>query len=335
MLSPNRRSPRLRWSDSVIPRALVLALSMALGACSGTDNPLAPGSADEAPVPASDSGAPDFVVTALTGQRIAFASYRNGNQDIYRMDPQGYQVNRLTYASANEVSPDWSRDNKRIAFVRPRVDASNVTHYDVYIINADGTNGHWARSTPSPYNLGNPQWSPDGSHILLTVTVQGVWYAGWLQLATGKIGFFYNGFAAVKGKQPSYDPTGQKVVYIGSDSKSLNMINNGTHVTLLTAPGSTLDRPVFSPDGKRIAFSNAAGNGDQEIYVRNADASITRLTYTKGTDLWPSWSSDGSKIAFASTRNGPLQIWIMSATGASPTRISRNTYAELTPAFSH
>ena len=119
--------------------------------------------------------------------------------------------------------------------------------------------------------------------------------------------------------------------------KTLEVMNaDGTgHTVLLSAPGATIDAPVFSPDGKRIAFSNAAANGDQEIFVRNADGSVDRLTYAAGTDLSPSWSPDGSRIAFTSTRNGKLQIWTMSSSGGSATRISRNAYAERTPAYSH
>src|SRR6266536_5669847 len=96
MLASPRQDPILRSSHSVIPLlVLSLSLSLALGACGDTDSPLAPGSTDEAPVTADEApqaSAPEAVVATLSTQRIAFASYRNGNQDIYLMDPQGYSV---------------------------------------------------------------------------------------------------------------------------------------------------------------------------------------------------------------------------------------------------
>jgi Tol biopolymer transport system component len=328
---------------SALLRLLALAVPLAFGACDGGDSPLAPAEDQLAPVTEpvpAETVAPDYVIAATTSPRIAFSSYRNGNNDIYKMDSQGYQVSRLTTASSWEGSPAWSWDNKRIALVRPRKDASNVTHYDIYLINADGTNGHWARSTPSPYNLASPSWHPDGSHLLVTITAQdGKWYVGWLGLASGTIGNFAIGGLAVQGKQASYDATGQRIVYVSTSSSkyTLDVVNaNGTgHVKLLSASSSTIDGPAFSPDGKQIAFSNVSSSDDQEIYVRRADGSIKRLTFSTGTDLWPTWSPDGSKIAFSSTRNGQLQIWTMSSAGGSATRISRNSYAERTPAYSH
>jgi Tol biopolymer transport system component len=335
MFSPIARHQPFRPFRSLLPPLLVVAAALMFEACDGTESPLAP--AEDLPAPASESAAPDLAVAALLSPRIAFTSYRNGNQDIYLMNAQGYQVVRLTTASTYEVEPAWSYDNKRIALVRPRLDASKVTHYDIYIIDADGTHGHWARPTPYLYNLGSPSWAPDGSHLLATVSANGTTYPAWLHLSSGTIGFFPDAGGILQGQQPSYDPTGQRIVFIGSNSKSLDVMNANAsgHVKLLSAPGSTIEGPVFSPDGKRIAFSNAASNGDQEIFVRNADGSVKRLTYTAGTDLWPSWSPDGSRIVFGSTRNGKLQIWTMSATGGSATRISRNSYTERTPAFSH
>jgi len=73
--------------------------------------------------------------------------------------------------------------------------------------------------------------------------------------------------------------------------------------------------PVWSPDGKYIAFaSNKEGNYD--IYVMKLEAKeITQITSGKGNDKYPECSPDGSRIAFISDRSGEEQVWIMDSNG--------------------
>jgi TolB protein len=75
--------------------------------------------------------------------------------------------------------------------------------------------------------------------------------------------------------------------------------------------------PVFSPDGKRIAFMSAR-DGNPEIYVMNVDGSnLRRLTNHPTEDSSPTWSPSGSQIAFTSGRTGKPQIYIMNAADGS------------------
>ena len=328
---------RYPTTRSLLSWVFALGAATMLSACDTADSPLSPAAADEPAVSGMEpTSAPDYAVTA-TSPLIAFSSYRNGNNDIYTMDPTGYHVTRLTTNSRWEASPAWSWDNTRIAFVRPRKDAANVTHYDIYLMNPDGSHGHWALPTPSPYNLSSPSWAPDGSHILVAISEQGASYLGWINLGKGVLGNLTSGGNLVAGTEPSYNPTGQRITYVGSSGESLDLMNaDGTgHMTLLSASGSTVEGPVFSPNGSRIVFSNSIG-GDQELFMMSlADGTTKRLTYSTGTDFWPTWSPDGSKIVFTSTRNGHLQTWSMNASGGSATRLSHNSYDERTPAYSH
>jgi Tol biopolymer transport system component len=340
MLRPSRQHSMLPSPRSTLPRLLVVAASLALGACDGANDPLAPAGEDVL-APASEPVASNAALAVVTSQLIVFSSGRNDFQsDIYKMDPQGHNVTRLTYTTDSETAPAVSWDNKHIAMVRVRRDASNIQHDDIYVINTDGSNGHWARSAPYGYNLGDPSWSPDGSHLVLAVNVGGTQYLGLLHLDTGTIDAVAEGTGGVKGYQPSYDRTGQRIVYLGNGGNTVEQVNadGSGHKTRYSTPATVPVRnPTFSPDGKKIAFDRIVGTGNNvEIFVKNLlDGSVKRLTSSAGADLQPSWSPDGSRIAFASVRSGKFKIWTMSATtGGNLVRIS-NAAGDWEPEWSH
>jgi TolB protein len=101
---------------------------------------------------------------------------------------------------------------------------------------------------------------------------------------------------------------------------------DGTDLTRLTqSPWPEFDA-TWSPDGTQIAFRSEP-NGDQEIWLMNADGSEPHRL-TRG--LSPAWSPDGSKIAFASPGDQPCPpgrgprctgLSIMNADGSGQHRV--------------
>jgi TolB protein len=336
-LESQHATPRLRRSP--LPRLLVLAVPLALGACDGADSPLAPAGADDALAPATESVAPADALAALTAPRIAFMSYRyNDYPNLYLMDPLGKNVVRRTSWTGDAGAPAWSYDNKKIALSRARLDAAKVRHEDIYLMNADGTNKRWARSLPSSFNITDPSWSPDGSRLVVAVNLGGTEYLATLELATGNMAFVKeNGTELVPGSNPSYHPTGKSILYSGPDGKTVEEVYPDGDGYVLVSPGMPVGRPIYSPDGKKFAYSRVVSGNNMEIFVQNrATYAAKRLTYSSAYDGEPSWSPDGMKIAFVSGRSGRHQIWTMSSTtGGGLTRITQTTAGDVSPAFSH
>jgi tricorn protease len=77
----------------------------------------------------------------------------------------------------------------------------------------------------------------------------------------------------------------------------------GTAKRLTTTPNDETS-PVFSPDGRRIAFSQLNGN-DWDVFIASADGSDqpTRITMMPEDDFVTAWSPDGKEVIFETTRD--------------------------------
>jgi Tol biopolymer transport system component/C-terminal processing protease CtpA/Prc len=128
--------------------------------------------------------------------------------------------------------------------------------------------------------------------------------------------------------EPSLAPDRREIVFVsGGDIWSVPA--GGGTAQLLVAHPATESRPLFSPDGKRLAFaSNRTGNGD--IYVLNLETNdLSRLTFDDGADNLDAWSRDGNWIYFSSSSRdvaGMSDIFRVSAAGGTPQQVSSDRY---------
>ena len=100
----------------------------------------------------------------------------------------------------------------------------------------------------------------------------------------------------------------------------------------LTRNGALDSDPVWSPDGRRIAFRSK-----WQVYVMNADGSGRRtLTHNRGRNFTPVWSPDGRGIAFErrvslekygqcyGCGSAIFQVYVMNADGSSGAEAGRD-----------
>jgi dipeptidyl aminopeptidase/acylaminoacyl peptidase len=95
--------------------------------------------------------------------------------------------------------------------------------------------------------------------------------------------------------------------------------------------GPYTDSPRWSPDGRSIVFTSAAGANRDIFLVAAEGGPVRRLTTEPSEEGRPSWSHDGQWIYFRSNRSGSRQIWKLRADGAGGAR--QVTYSGAYEAF--
>lgn len=284
------------------------------------------------PVPATATLMPTLMPTTAASptprpERIAFVSNRDGRNQIYIMNADGSNPNRLTNDNADDYGPDWSPDGKKIAFY----DLSNGGR-QIYIMNADGSNVTQLK-TGNTFDY-TPAWSPNGKKIAFSFGSNGNVDIYVINMKNGNLDRLTdNEHSDIC---PSWSPDGSKIVFqtYRDLQDELYVVNaDGSNLVRLTNNGGNSD-PQWSPDGSKILYVSYH-NGNADIYVINADGgNPVQLTNDPHDDVSPAWSPDGSKIVFASNRDGNFEIYVMNADGGNQVRLTNNTVDDTEPDWS-
>ena len=263
------------------------------------------------------------------GRRIAFVNRRDGRV-LYVMNADGSGLRRVAMVQRH-ATPAWSPDGRKIVF-------QGWGDGQVYVVNADGSG---QRTLARRGNA--PAWSPDGRRIafVITSTIYVVNADGSGHRTLTRLGR--------DGGVPSlaWSPDGRKLFFLvepinrcGICSRLYVLNADGSGLrdvtrTLAGGFGSPASDPVWSPDGRRIAFVRL--NTRHGVYLVNADGSGVRNLTPKPMGAAysaPTWSHDGRKIAFASERDGNSEIYLMNADGSGQRNLTDDLAYDGDPGWS-
>lgn len=262
----------------------------------------------------------DDIVFALTGRAgiantyLTFVAGDKGSSHLYKVHIDGSDQVRLTQTPSIVMSPAWSPDHRRIAYVS--FVAGNSAIYVVDTANLSTT-----KFTSFEGLNATPAWSPDGKKMAMMLSRDGnpEIYVLSLDGKSRKRITFFSGIDC----SPTWAPNGLEIAFASDRTGSPQIYitdAEGLSERRVTFEGSYNTSPAWSPDGDLIAFVSRIDGRFQVCTVDPFGVATEVLTDT-GNNEDPNWSPDGMHIVFSSTRGGNSGIYIMNKDGTGKRRV--------------
>jgi len=239
--------------------------------------------------------------------------------------PDKIEVVPLTGLHGFQATPAFSPDGTLVAF-RQSDGASKTGIY------AAAVGGEKTVRLTSDMGDCCPTWSPDSRQIAFSRYSDGLLSILTVPALGGMERRLYRGQASMGGGL-SWSPDGNYVAYVASPSGDrtrssilfLSLADYSTHEITSPPPGYLDRSPMFSPDGKRLAFirSTIAGVSNDIYVMSTSGGNPKRLTFDRRPIMGsPAWTADSREIVFSSDRGVATGLWRVSATGCVPVPVA-------------
>jgi Tol biopolymer transport system component len=232
------------------------------------------------------------------GQRIAFTHLdpETGSPQLWTMTFEGNFRTDVSNdgADASESGPSWSADGTKLLFVKqppgsfPGDPGSGPAGAggSIWIRNADGS-GTPQQLTAGPHDA-NPAMSNDGTRIAFSRPVAGQRHL-FIMNADGSGTPTDLG----PGAKPDWSPDDSHIAYGQAGTGPIMIVNVANPSDKVTLGTFGQEAPVYSPDGKQLAFVNCSAEGPCQIATMNIDGSNVRnlTNETQFSDNKVDWQS--------------------------------------------
>jgi TolB protein len=279
----------------------------------------------------------DLIYEKLTGERGAFATRvayvtesrgASGNRRyaLEVADSDGFNPNTVLDSAQPILSPAWSPDGRRLAYVSFEDGRSAVYVQEL-------ASGRRERVAAFEGINSAPAWSPDGTRLALTLSRDGNPDLYVLDLASRNLLRLTDNPAI--DTEPNWAPDGASILFTsdrGGKPQIYRVASSGGTAKRVTFEGDYNARAVHSPDGKRVAMIHGS-RGSYRIGLLELDTGALRVLTETRLDESPSFAPNGAMVIYASGgRGGTLEA--VSVDGRVRQRLSVSSGAVREPAWS-
>jgi TolB protein len=263
----------------------------------------------------------DLIYERLTGDKgvfstkITYVVKRGGRYELQVADADGFNAQSVLASQEPIMSPSWSPDGSRIAYVsfdqkKPVVVVQNLAQGTTRVVaNFRGNNSA-------------PAWSPDGRFLAVALSKDGLTQIYRIPSNGGEAERLTESGGI--DTQPAFSPDGQWIAFTsdrGGSPQIYRIPAAGGAAQRLTFEGTYNVGPRFSPDGRYIAFVQREGGRFRIATLEIATGQVTTLT-DGSLDDSPSFAPNGKMILYEAQSGGRGQLAAVSGDGRVRQRLT-------------
>ncbi len=252
--------------------------------------------------------------------RIAYITVRSGTEgnrayELQIADADGYNPRTLVSSRQPLMSPAWSPDGKRLAYV-------SFEQHNSAIYIQDIETGYREAAASGPGINSAPAWSPDGQRLAMTLSRDGNPEIYILHLLGQRLQRITHDPAI--DTEPAWSPDGRTLVFTsdrGGKPQIYQVSSGGGEPRRLTHEGSYNARASFSPDGKRLTLVHGEGSR-YRIAVLDLDTEQLSVLTDASLDESPSFAPNSGMIIYATVGAGGTELAATSVDGRVRQRLA-------------